>query len=254
LQRESILRAVDISHSYKTKKGMEIEVFKNLSLDLYYGEFLGIVGQSGSGKTTLLKIMAGLIKPVSGVVLYKGKAVDGPTPAISLVFQEPALFPWLTVLENVMLALRRFKDHSKQEMVERALSYLDMVGLSGFENSYPGELSGGMKQRVVLARALVTNPDILLMDEPFSNVDPLTAVSLRREVDMLRQHESLPPTSVILVSHNVEEIVELSDRVAVLTSRPARVAGEITINMPKPRDRRSPQFYEYVDAIFTLMS
>lgn len=254
MQRESILRAVDISHSYSTKKGMKIEVLKNLTLDLYYGEFLGIVGQSGSGKTTLLKIMAGLVKPDSGVVLYKGNPVTGPTPAISLVFQEPALFPWLTVLENVMLALRRFKDHSKQEMVERALSYLDMVGLLGFENSYPGELSGGMKQRVVLARALVTNPDILLMDEPFSNVDPLTAVSLRREVDLLRQHESLPPTSVALVSHNVEEIVELSDRVIILTGRPARIAGEVEINMPKPRDRRSPRFYEYVDEIFTLMS
>nr|BAL53416.1 sulfonate/nitrate/taurine transport system ATP-binding protein [uncultured crenarchaeote] len=251
---DAILKVVDVSHSYYTRKGSVLEVIKNMSFDVKYGEFLGIVGQSGSGKTTLLKIMAGLIKPLSGMVLYKGKPVTGPTPAISLVFQEPVLFPWLTVLENVVLALKRVENISKEEMIVKAQSFLDMVGLSGFENSYPGELSGGMKQRVVLARALVTNPDVLLMDEPFSNLDPLTAISLRREIDMLRQHETLPPTSVVLVSHNVEEIVELSDRVLVLTSRPARVTGEIVIDMQKPRDRRSPRFYEYVDAIFTLMS
>uniref|UniRef100_A0A7C5U428 ABC transporter ATP-binding protein n=1 Tax=Caldiarchaeum subterraneum TaxID=311458 RepID=A0A7C5U428_CALS0 len=231
-----------------------LEVLRNLTFDLHYGEFLGVVGQSGSGKTTLLKIMAGLVKPSAGQVLYKGKPVNSPTPAISLVFQEPVLFPWLTVLENVMLALKRAENISREEMMIKAQSFLDMVGLSGFENSYPRELSGGMKQRVVLARALVTNPDVLLMDEPFSNLDPLTAVSLRREIDMLRQHETLPPSSVLLVSHNVEEIVELSDRVLVLTSRPAQIAGEIKINMEKPRDRRSPKFYEYVDAVFTLMS
>ncbi|MEM0442727.1 MAG: ABC transporter ATP-binding protein [Candidatus Caldarchaeum sp.] len=252
--REPIISVVDVSHSFYTRKGMNIDVLKNMNINLYYGEFLGVVGQSGSGKTTLLKIMAGLIKPTSGKVLYKSKPLDGPTPAISLVFQEPALFPWLTVLENVVLALKRFKELSKQEAVERARSYLDMVGLSGFEYVYPGELSGGMKQRVVLARALVTNPDVLLMDEPFSNVDPLTAVSLRREIDMLRAHETLPPSSVLLVSHNVEEIVELSDRVLVLSGRPAEVKGEIRVLMEKPRDRRSPQFYEYVDQIFTLMS
>lgn len=254
MQRDAILQVVNVSHSYRTKKGLTIEVLRDMNIDLLYGEFLGIVGQSGSGKTTLLKIMAGLIKPVKGCVLYKGSPVNGPTTAISLVFQEPALFPWLTVLENVALALKRFKDHSREEVVERARSYLDMVGLSGFENSYPGELSGGMKQRVVFARALVTNPDILLMDEPFSNVDPLTAVSLRREVDLLRQHETLPPSSVILVSHNVEEIVELSDRVIVLAGRPAQVVGEVKIDMEKPRDRRSSEFYDFVDKIFTLMS
>ncbi|MCS6784540.1 MAG: ABC transporter ATP-binding protein [Candidatus Caldarchaeum sp.] len=254
LDASPILQVVNVSHSFFTKKGAVLEVIRNMSLDLYYGEFLGVVGQSGSGKTTLLKIMAGLIKPTDGKVLYKGKAVNGPTPAISLVFQEPVLFPWLTVLENVMLALKRVENISKEEMKIKAQSFLDMVGLSGFENSYPGELSGGMKQRVVLARALVTNPDVLLMDEPFSNLDPLTAVSLRREIDLLRQHETLPPSSVLLVSHNVEEIVELSDRVLVLTSRPAQIAGEVKIDMGKPRDRRSPRFYEYVDAIFTLMS
>ncbi|MEM2095685.1 MAG: ABC transporter ATP-binding protein [Candidatus Caldarchaeum sp.] len=252
--REPIISVVDVSHSFYTRKGMNIDVLKNMNINLYYGEFLGVVGQSGSGKTTLLKIMAGLVKPTSGKVLYKSKPLNGPTPAISLVFQEPALFPWLTVLENVVLALKRFKELSKQEAVERARSYLDMVGLSGFEYVYPGELSGGMKQRVVLARALVTNPDVLLMDEPFSNVDPLTAVSLRREIDMLRAHETLPPSSVLLVSHNVEEIVELSDRVVVLSGRPAEVKGEIRILLEKPRDRRSPLFYEYVDQIFTLMS
>ncbi|MEM4294248.1 MAG: ABC transporter ATP-binding protein [Candidatus Caldarchaeum sp.] len=251
---EPIISVVDVSHSFYTRKGMNIDVLKNMNINLYYGEFLGVVGQSGSGKTTLLKIMAGLVKPTSGKVLYKSKPLNGPTPAISLVFQEPALFPWLTVLENVVLALKRFKELSKQEAVERARSYLDMVGLSGFEYVYPGELSGGMKQRVVLARALVTNPDVLLMDEPFSNVDPLTAVSLRREIDMLRAHETLPPSSVLLVSHNVEEIVELSDRVVVLSGRPAEVKGEIRILLEKPRDRRSPLFYEYVDQIFTLMS
>ena len=251
---ETILTAREIYHRYKTKKGGEIEVIHNISLGIRYGEFLGIVGSSGSGKTTLLKILAGLIKPTSGVVYYKNKPLDGPTPAISLVFQNPALFPWLTVLDNVMLALKSLDRLSKEEMIERCRSYLDMVGLSGFELAYPNELSGGMKQRAVLARALVTNPDILLMDEPFSNVDPLTAVSLRREVDLMRLSETIPPSSVVLVSHNVEEIVELSDRVIVLTSRPARIAAELDIPLPRPRDKRSPEFYDFVDKIFTLMS
>ncbi len=252
--REAILSIRNIRHSYKTRKGGELEVIRDLSLDVEYGEFLGIVGSSGSGKTTLLKILAGLIKPDSGTVLYKNKPLDGPTPAISLVFQLPALFPWLTVLENVMLALRSFDNMTQEEKIARSRTFLDIVGLSGFESAYPGELSGGMKQRTVLARALVTNPDVLLMDEPFSSVDPLTAVSLRREVDMMRISETIPPSSVVLVSHNVEEIVELSDRVIVLTSRPARIAGELRISMERPRDRRSADFYDYVDKIFTLMS
>ncbi|MEM3096391.1 MAG: ABC transporter ATP-binding protein [Nitrososphaerota archaeon] len=251
---EAILKARNISHSYRTRKGGVLEVIRDISLDVRYGEFLGIVGASGSGKTTFLKILAGLIKPDAGQVLYKNRPLEGPTPAISLVFQLPTLFPWLTVLENVMLALRSVDRLSEREMTERSRAFLDMVGLSGFESAYPGELSGGMKQRAVLARALVTNPDILLMDEPFSSVDPLTAVSLRREVDMMRMSEAIPPSSVVLVSHNVEEIVELSDRVVVLTSRPARIAGELEIPLQRPRDRRSSEFYDYVDKIFTLMS
>ncbi len=253
-QREAILEARDIYFSYRMRRGGELPVLQGLTITIYYAEFVGIVGPSGCGKSTLLRIMAGLLRPRSGEVFFRGRPITKPTPRISIMFQSPSLFPWYTVLENVMLALIHEKELSREEKEERAKAFLDMVGLSGFESAYPTELSGGMRQRVALARALVSQPDLLLMDEPFSNLDPLTAISLRREILNMWMNQALPPSSIVMVSHDVEELVEMAERIVVLTERPARIAGVVEVNMPRPRSRRSREFYEYVDRIYTMLS
>lgn len=251
---EALLELRNITFGYKMRGGEKLKVFDGLSLSVRYAEFLGIAGPSGCGKSTLIRIMAGLLKPENGVVLFRGKPLEKPTPRIAVMFQSPALFPWYTVLENVMLALIHEKELSEEEKMERAKVFLDMVGLIGFESAYPAELSGGMKSRVALARALVSQPDLLLMDEPFSNLDPLTAISLRREIETLWQNQSLPPSSVVIVSHDIEELVELCDRIIVLTRRPVKIAGVVKVNLERPRSRRSEEFYRYVDEIYTFLS
>ncbi|MCC6023410.1 MAG: ABC transporter ATP-binding protein [Thaumarchaeota archaeon] len=252
--KEPILELRDIVFGYKLRKGENIRIFDGLSLDVKYAEFVGIAGPSGCGKSTLIRIMAGLIKPEKGEVLFRGKPLKKPTSRIGIMFQSPALFPWYTVLENIMLALIHEKDLSEKDKIERARVFLDMVGLTAFESAYPAELSGGMKARVALARALVSQPDLLLMDEPFSNLDQLTAISLRREVESLWLNQSMPPSSVVMVSHDIEELVELSDRIIVLTKRPAKIAGIVEVDLDRPRQRRSPEFYKYVDEVYTLLS
>ena len=252
--KEALLELRDITFGYKMRGGEKLKVFDGLSLSVRYAEFLGIAGPSGCGKSTLIRIMAGLLKPEKGTVLFRGKPLERPTPRIAVMFQSPALFPWYTVLENVMLALIHEKELSEEEKMERAKVFLDMVGLIGFESAYPAELSGGMKSRVALARALVSQPDLLLMDEPFSNLDPLTAISLRREIETLWQNQSLPPSSVVIVSHDIEELVELCDRIIVLTRRPVKIAGVVKVNLERPRSRRSEEFYRYVDEIYTFLS
>ncbi|MCL7385911.1 MAG: ABC transporter ATP-binding protein [Thaumarchaeota archaeon] len=252
--KEPILELRDVVFGYKLRKGENIRIFDGLSLDVKYAEFVGIAGPSGCGKSTLIRIMAGLIKPEKGEVLFRGKPLKKPTSRIGIMFQNPALFPWYTVLENIMLALIHEKDLSEKDKIERARVFLDMVGLTAFESAYPAELSGGMKARVALARALVSQPDLLLMDEPFSNLDQLTAISLRREVESLWLNQSMPPSSVVMVSHDIEELVELSDRIIVLTKRPAKIAGIVEVDLDRPRQRRSPEFYKYVDEVYTLLS
>jgi NitT/TauT family transport system ATP-binding protein len=252
--KEPILELRDIVFGYKLRRGENIRIFDGLSLDVKYAEFVGIAGPSGCGKSTLIRIMAGLIKPEKGEVLFRGKPLKKPTSRIGIMFQSPALFPWYTVLENIMLALIHEKDLSEKDKIERARVFLDMVGLTAFESAYPAELSGGMKARVALARALVSQPDLLLMDEPFSNLDQLTAISLRREVESLWLNQSMPPSSVVMVSHDIEELVELSDRIIVLTKRPAKIAGIVEVDLDRPRQRRSPEFYKYVDEVYTLLS
>jgi ABC-type nitrate/sulfonate/bicarbonate transport system, ATPase component len=252
--KEPILELRDVVFGYKLRRGENIRIFDGLSLDVKYAEFVGIAGPSGCGKSTLIRIMAGLIKPERGEVLFRGKPLKKPTPRIGIMFQNPALFPWYTVLENIMLALIHEKDLSEEDKIERARVFLDMVGLTAFESAYPAELSGGMKARVALARALVSQPDLLLMDEPFSNLDQLTAISLRREVESLWLNQSMPLSSVVMVSHDIEELVELSDRIIVLTKRPARIAGIVEVDLDRPRQRRSPEFYKYVDEVYTLLS
>jgi NitT/TauT family transport system ATP-binding protein len=252
--KEPILELKNVVFGYKLRRGENIRIFDGLSLDVKYAEFVGIAGPSGCGKSTLIRIMAGLIKPEKGEVLFRGKPLKKPTSRIGIMFQSPALFPWYTVLENIMLALIHEKDLSEKDKIERARVFLDMVGLTAFESAYPAELSGGMKARVALARALVSQPDLLLMDEPFNNLDQLTAISLRREVESLWLNQSMPPSSVVMVSHDIEELVELSDRIIVLTKRPAKIAGIIEVDLDRPRQRRSPEFYKYVDEVYTLLS
>jgi NitT/TauT family transport system ATP-binding protein len=252
--KEPILELKNVVFGYKLRRGENIRIFDGLSLDVKYAEFVGIAGPSGCGKSTLIRIMAGLIKPEKGEVLFRGKPLKKPTSRIGIMFQSPALFPWYTVLENIMLALIHEKDLSEKDKIERARVFLDMVGLTAFESAYPAELSGGMKARVALARALVSQPDLLLMDEPFSNLDQLTAISLRREVESLWLNQSMPLSSVVMVSHDIEELVELSDRIIVLTKRPAKIAGIVEVDLDRPRQRRSPEFYKYVDEVYTLLS
>ncbi|MEM1655938.1 MAG: ABC transporter ATP-binding protein [Nitrososphaerota archaeon] len=252
--REPILELRDIVFGYKLRSGENVKIFDGLSMSVKYAEFVGIAGPSGCGKSTLIRIMAGLIKPEKGEVFFRGKPLQKPTSRIAIMFQSPALFPWYTVLENVMLALIHEKNLSGNDKIERAKAFLDMVGLTAFESAYPAELSGGMKARVALARALVSHPDLLLMDEPFSHLDPLTAISLRREVESLWLNQSMPPSTVVMVSHDIEELVELCDRIIVLTKRPAKIAGVVEVDLERPRSRRSPEFYSYVDEVYTLLS
>jgi NitT/TauT family transport system ATP-binding protein len=251
---EPILNLIGVKFEHKLRAGRTLPIFNNINLSVHYAEFLGIVGPSGCGKTTLLRIMAGLAKPSSGKVIFRGEELKGPTPRISMMYQNPTLIPWLSVWENVYLAVSSRRDMTDLEKREKTALFIDLVGLRGFESAYPAELSGGMKQRVALARALVTSPDVLLLDEPFSNLDPLTAINLSREVEYMWLDSSLPPASVVMVSHNIEDVVQLSDRVLVLKGRPAEIIAEIKIELERPRNRKSEEFYHYVDEIFTLVS
>jgi len=216
-------------------------------------DFLAITAQSGSGKSCLLRLISGLYKPTRGEVRIHSVPVTGPSNDVFMIFQHFALIPWKSVLENVELALASRTRLPSNERVKKAIAAIHDAGLKGFEKAYPGELSGGMKQRVGIARALALEPEILLMDEPFSALDRLTAEHLRGETQTLLKREGFPDV-VIMVSHNVEEIVEMADRVLVLSRRPARVLDVVNIDLPRPRDQKSVEFYEYVDKIYSLLT
>lgn len=223
-------------------------------VDLVVGEheFIAIVGPSGCGKSTLLRIMAGLTPPSSGRVLLEGRALNGLNHEAALVFQSFALLPWLTVQANVELGLEA-QHLPLDERRRRATFYIDKMGLEGYEEAYPRELSGGMKQRVGLARALAVEPKILLMDEPFSSLDALTAITLRELVLDLWADQQVPVSACVLVTHLIEEAVELADRVVVLSARPGRVVAEVRVELARPRDKRREEFNGYIDRIFSLM-
>ena len=231
----------------------EVRILEGISFDVREGEFVSIIGPSGCGKSTLLRVVAGLLTPSEGVILFRGEPLKGPTPKITMVFQNFALFPWLTALENVELALLNLVK-SGEERRKRAKEALKLVGLEGFEDALPKELSGGMKQRVSFARALVSEPEVLLMDEPFSNLDALSAEHLRREVEELVKRSEAAPKAAIMVSHNVEEVVQLSDKVLVFGERPGRIIATIEIDLPRPRSPRLPRFSKYVDELYSLLS
>ena len=228
-------------------------VLQDVSTALNEGEIVGLLGRSGCGKSTLLRIVSGLITPSSGEVVYQGAPLKGPADGVAMVFQSFALFPWLSVLANVELGLKALRVPA-DEARQRALAAIDLIGLDGFESAYPKELSGGMRQRVGFARALVTHPNILLMDEPFSALDVLTAETLRSDLIDLWCEGRMPIKTILMVTHNIEEAVLMCDRILVLSSHPGRIASEIRVTLPHPRDRLDPEFRQLVDNIYALMT
>jgi len=243
-----IIEVKNVSKAYRID-GREMAAVDDISFRVNENDFLCVVGPSGCGKSTLLKLITGLEKPSSGSIEFKTKN----SKKIGMVFQSFAIFPWLTVLENVKLALDAVNNGLKmteEEKIARAKKYISIVGLEGFENVYPKELSGGMKQRVGVARALAIEPEVLCMDEPFSSLDVLTAENLREEVLMLWEDPQLPPNAVIMVTHNIEEAIYLASRIVVLSGRPGKIVDDFEVNLPRPRDRKSEDFYRLTDKIY----
>ena len=250
---EAIIQAQAVEKYYPHPDGNRIEVIAPTDLEVCPGKIVGLLGPSGSGKSTLLRMLTGLSKPSSGHVLWHGKQMDGQIPNVAIVFQSFALFPWLTVLENVEAPLVA-RGVGAIERHKRALKMIDTVGLDGFETAYPKELSGGMKQRVGFARALVVEPEVLFMDEPFSALDVLTAENLRSELLELWLSKKMPTKAIFMVTHNIEEAVLLADRVIVLGRNPARIRSDFEIDIPQYRDRKSPRFLAYVDYIYKILT
>lgn len=247
-----LLRLENVSVSFKFPEG-EITVLDNITFTVNENDFLALLGPSGSGKSTILRAIAGLIKPKQGKVYFKGEELKGINPGVAMVFQNFALFPWLTVFENVELGLKTL-GLSPEERKKKVLGAIDLIGLDGFENAYPKELSGGMRQRVGFARALVMDPDILLLDEPFSALDVLTAENLRNDLIDLWIEKRIPTKAIILVTHSIEEAVYMADRIILLSKDPGRVIKEITIDLPHWRDKKSYEFVEIVDDIYGVLT
>ena len=248
-----LMQVMNIRQSYHKDSTADLLVLDDVNVTLKTGEMVALLGRSGSGKSTLLRIVAGLLKPTAGEVKWRGEDLDGPADGVAMVFQSFALFPWLTVQENVELGLEA-RGIAKEEREKRAEEAIDLIGLGGYESAYPKELSGGMRQRVGLARALVVHPDLLLMDEPFSALDVLTAETLRTDLIDLWMDKKLPIKSILMVTHNIEEAVLMCDRILVFSSNPGRVASELVVPFPHPRNRLDPAFRELVDSIYALMT
>lgn len=242
-----------VRQSYARSGAEDLLVLDDVSLRLGNNEIVSLLGRSGCGKSSLLRIIAGLVPPTRGRVTIGGRTVAGPAQEVALVFQTFALFPWLTVLENVEIGLEAQRV-APAERHKRALAAIDLIGLDGYESAYPKELSGGMRQRVGMARALVVHPKVLLMDEAFSALDVLTAENLRTDLLELWSEGRMPISSILLVTHNIEEAVLMSDRILVLASNPGRIDAEIAVDLPQPRDRLDPAFRAMVDDIYARMT
>lgn len=251
-KRDILLEARGIQRSFPRRGGDHL-VLKDIDLSICDREIIGLLGRSGSGKSTLLRILAGLLEPTAGEVRFHGKPSRGPTPHVAMVFQSFALFPWLTVLQNVEIGLEA-RRVPPAERRARSLEAIDLIGLDGFESAFPAELSGGMRQRVGFARALVVQPEVLLLDEPFSALDVLTAEALRSDFLALWAEGRLPIRSALLVTHNIEEAVFMCDRLLVLSSEPGTLVAEIPIRLPRPRSRQDPLVREQVEAIYQHMT
>ena len=249
----SIIQVSHVSKSFQKGKKQPLKVIENINFDIKPGEIVALLGKSGSGKSTLLRIMAGLVEPSEGEVFYRGHKITEPVQGISMVFQSFALMPWLTVLQNVELGLEA-QGISMHERRTRALRAIDTIGLDGFESAFPKELSGGMRQRVGFARALVVNPDILLMDEPFSALDVLTSENLRGDLLDLWYTKKTRLNGILLVTHDIDEAVEMADRIIIFHNNPGTIKAELAVNLPHPRHSQSKEFRQVVDKIYTLMT
>lgn len=252
-QDNVIIQVNHVTKSFRKSETQDLLVLDNINFSMRKGEIVALLGRSGSGKSTLLRIIAGLISPTSGEVIYRDQKVTGPVQGVAMVFQNFALMPWLTVLQNVELGLEAL-GVPKAERRARALKAIDIIGLDGFESAFPKEISGGMKQRVGFARALVVNPDILLMDEPFSALDVLTADNLKSDLLDLWQEKKTNTNGILFVTHNIEEAAYLADRIIVFGSEPGFIRAELNVNLPHPRNEQTDAFRKLVDQIYTLMT
>lgn len=252
MQGKPIVEVKNLRHYYRKGSGGDFLVLDDINLSLYEDEIVCLLGRSGSGKSTLLRCISGLIKPSEGNILMNEEPLTGPRQGLGMVFQSFALYPWLTVLENVELGLEALR-LSKEESHKRAFNAIDLIGLDGNESAYPRELSGGMQQRVGLARALVVKPFLLLMDEPFSALDVLTAEVLRADLIDLWIEGQLTIQSILMVTHNIEEAVLMADRIILFGANPGRIIDEINVTLPQPRNRNAPDFRALVDDIYDKM-
>lgn len=243
----------DVRKAFPRPDGNDYLVLEGVNLTVGEGEIVGLLGRSGSGKSTLLRLIAGLSEPSAGALTFRGEAIEGPPRGVAMVFQSFAVFPWLTVFENVALGLEAQRV-PRDEIRRRSLAAIDLIGLDGFESAYPRELSGGMRQRVGFARALVVHPNLLLMDEPFSALDVLTAETLRTDFLDLWCEGRMPIKAVVLVTHNIEEAVLMCDRILVFGSNPGRILTEIPVKLPQPRNRLDPSFRSLVERIYVEMT
>src|SRR5246500_1415387 len=250
---EPIIEARKLEKFYPQPDGARIQVIAPTDIAIYPGQIIALLGPSGCGKSTMLRMLTGLSPTSGGTVFWHGQPVRDESPNVSIVFQSFALFPWLTVLENVEAPLEA-RGVPDVERHKRALRIIDSVGLDGFESAYPKELSGGMKQRVGVARALVVEPEVLFMDEPFSALDVLTGETLRGELLELWLGKKIPTRAIFIVTHNIEEAVILADRIIVLGRNPAHIHAEFSVNLPHPRDRKDPRFTELVDLIYKALT
>jgi NitT/TauT family transport system ATP-binding protein len=248
-----LVKVDHLRHLYGTGGTGAAVVLDDVDLTLGDNEIVGLLGRSGCGKSTLLRIIAGLMRPTAGSVTIDGEPVTAPASQVAMVFQSFALFPWLTVMENVEIGLEA-QGVDPDTRKKRALAAIDLIGLDGYESAYPKELSGGMRQRVGLARALVVHPKVLLMDEPFSALDVLTAETLRTDLLDLWCEGRMPIQSILIVTHNIEEAVLMCDRILVFSSNPGRILAEIKVSLPQPRNRLDPDFRQLVDSIYGRMT
>lgn len=242
-----------VSKGYDQPNGQRISILEKINLELFEGEIVALLGPSGSGKSTLMRMIAGLIAPTEGQVIYRNQPMLGLNPGVAIVFQSAALYPWLTVLENVELGLKA-KGVAADLRRQKAIEMIDIIGLDGFENAYPKELSGGMWQRVGFARALAVEPELLCMDEPFSALDVLTAENLRTELIDLWVEHRIPTKAILIVTHGIEEAVTLADRMIVLGRNPGCIRAELRVTLPHYRDRKSPEFQALVDEVYKIMT
>jgi len=251
--KDSLIHLQNINKFYRQPNGQIISILESINLELQTGEIVALLGPSGSGKSTLMRMIAGLISPSTGQVFYHNRPLLGLNPGVAIIFQNFALYPWLTVFENVELGLKA-KGEAFSSRQEKALHMIDVIGLDGFENAYPKELSGGMRQRVGFARALAVEPELLCMDEPFSALDVLTAENLRIELLDLWLEKRIPTKTILIVTHGIEEAVMLADRIIILGRNPGRIRADLSVKLPHYRERKSPEFEALVDQVYRIIT